>query len=263
MPLEEPNAEFTLKGNYPYDDHATAELKISEPVEYCVDWAVPHGATSIEVSIDGQPQQLQTLPSGYYRLQRTWTPGEVIRIAFEFPLRAHFQTGRDGVRWVAFTRGPLVLAQDITSQKDQPQFVVPVKQETDDAREWLEEPEQLKKWHAHLRPLLGDVPIFRLKGGREILLAPYFLAGSNGGGSRTFFPTVPVEERVTSSIAGGNSLPANRAEQADGSQATHLLLNVVLRNGKAFMLVVTAFRWRLSGSKCPCSLEARSPGRSP
>jgi len=186
--------DFSVEGNYPFSDEVRIRFDIPAPVELTVDWILPAGAESLEIAVDGKRQALHPTGFGYHRLARTWTPGETIRVSFDFPLRAHFQTGRDGVRWVSFSRGPIVLAQDVTSQKDQPQVVLAVEAKTADATEWLEPADaSTLRRHQHLLHLLGKVPVYRIKGDREIILVPYYLAGTYGGGVRTMFPTAHAD----------------------------------------------------------------------
>ena len=92
---------------------------------------------------------------------------------------------------LALLPGVTVLAQDVTTQIDQPQIVLEVKEETKDATEWIGTAGagSLRR-HKHLEHLLDKVPVYRIKGGRAIILVPYYLAGTFGGGVRTMFPTV-------------------------------------------------------------------------
>jgi len=104
---------------------------------------------------------------------------------------AHVKSGRDGVRWVAFSRGPIVLAQEITAQSDQPQVVLPIQGKTLDASEWLEPVEaSVPRRRKNLRSRYGKVPVYRLRvpTHRNVFLIPYYLAGATGGPVRTMFP---------------------------------------------------------------------------
>ena len=60
-----------------------------------------------------------------------------------------------------------------------------------DGIQWIEpaDARSLRR-HPHLEHLLDKVPVYRIKGDREIILVPYCLAGTFGGGVRTMFPTV-------------------------------------------------------------------------
>jgi hypothetical protein len=125
-----------------------------------------------------------------------------VALQFDFPLRAHFQTASDGVRWVAFSWGPLALAQSVLAQTDHPENVLPVEQESEDGNRWLEP--EISSGNASLPsdnaaeegspgpaavPVRAAAPSWRLKTPRKIILVPYFLAGTERGGVRTMFPT--------------------------------------------------------------------------
>jgi len=177
-------ARLAVEGDYPFGDHAKLTLESKRPIELKLDLRIPVGVDRVEVVADGRLQQLRETPLGYRRLQRTWKPGEVVTLGFDMPVKAHFHTGRDGTRWVVFTRGPLVLAQDVPTRKAQSQVALVVEKETDDASKWIE-------------PIGGrmpnDPPAWRLKVEPDIVLVPYYFAGSTGGGIRTMFPTRQAE----------------------------------------------------------------------
>jgi hypothetical protein len=168
---------IAIDGNYPFDDHVSIKLELSRPVEFPVDFMLPEGADSIAVAIEGQQQTLTGTPTGHHRLLRTWQPGETVEVTFGFPLKAHFHTGRDGGRWVAFTRGPLALAQDAGDAAADPEPAVAIQQEQEDAAGWLEP----------VAPEAGSQGVaYRVKGTTAVVI-PYYLAGSTGGGVRTLF----------------------------------------------------------------------------
>ena len=173
-------ARLVVGGEYPFHEHATLTLESKQPIELTLDFRVPIGVDALEVTLDGGRQPLRKTPLGYRRLQRTWRPGETVTLGFDMPVKAHFHTGRDGTRWVVFTRGPLVLAQDILTQEDQSQVVLIVEEETDDASRWVEPVGE---------PIPNEPPAWRLRMERDILLVPYCFAGSTGGGVRTMFAT--------------------------------------------------------------------------
>ncbi len=186
--------KFVVEGNYPFEEELAIRVDVSEPTELVLDLILPVGAKSIQVNIDGERQVLERQASGYHRLARVWKPGEKVRVKFEFKLSARFHTSREGTRWVSFMRGPIVLAQDVTAQTDQPQVVLAAKAETEDATEWIEPADSRSlRRHRNLAPLAGKVPIYRIKGDRGIILVPYYLAGTFGGGVRTMFPTVRAD----------------------------------------------------------------------
>jgi DUF1680 family protein len=164
-----------IEGNYPFEDRAFFRLELTKPSPFAVDFRIPAGAERIEVFAGGRKQPLRPLPSGFLRLFRTWRPDETVLVRFHFPPAASFHSARDGRRWVAFTRGPLVLAQDAGSRVNDDEFALPVPRESRDGGLWLE-----------LQAGSGAVSC-RLKGTGAVLV-PYYEAGSRGGAVRTFFP---------------------------------------------------------------------------
>ncbi|MCP5115392.1 MAG: hypothetical protein GY953_31575, partial [bacterium] len=133
-----PARGIVIEGNYPFEDHVSLKLDLSQPAEFSVDLMPPEGAASMTVVVDGQQQSLVERASGFLRLQRTWQPGETVEMKFDFPLKAHFHSGRDGGRWVAFTRGPLTLAQDVADGSAGGELELVTEGETEDASIWLE-----------------------------------------------------------------------------------------------------------------------------
>ena len=170
---------LTIEGNYPFDDQVTLKLGLARPVRLAVDFRLPEDTTALAVTIDGEPQSLVKTATGFYRLERTWKPGETVRVKFAFALKAHFHAGRNSENWVAFTRGPLVLAQDVTDPKASPP-VISAGPADKDATSLLEPVRDA-----------GSDPMtcaYRLKG-TSVVLVPYYQAGSHGAGVRTLFKT--------------------------------------------------------------------------
>jgi len=173
-------ARIVLEGEYPFREQAALTLESERALELTIDFRVPAGVDSLEVTVDSQSLTLRATPLGYLRLRRVWRPGEEALIRFDMPPKAHFRTGRNGERWVTFTRGPLALAQDVRSEKGRPPNVLKNAQESEDVRLWLEPIDQ---------PVPNELPAWRFKAAREIVLVPYYFAGGTGGGVRTMFPT--------------------------------------------------------------------------
>jgi DUF1680 family protein len=152
-------------------------LDIPAPAQFSVDFRVPAGADGLEIKIEGIAHAAARTASGFYRITRTWAPGERIRIGFQFPVRAHLQRARDGRMWVAFTRGPLALAQGSATRTDDTEIARPKGASLDDGSLWLQSIEAGK----------AGVPQFQIKG-TGIVLLPYFQAGGDGSSVRTYFP---------------------------------------------------------------------------
>ena len=140
-------------------------LALAQPARFAVDFRVPAGAAGLEVIAGGKKQKLTPTAAGFLRLSRVWAPEETVLVRFDFPVRAHVHRDRDGKRWVAFTRGPLALAQDAPGQNADEAHAIAIPPGKVDAREVLQRVEAA-----------GTV------------LVPYYQAGAHGGAVRTFFP---------------------------------------------------------------------------
>ncbi len=104
--------KLTIRGDYPFANRASIALEMAKPASFPIDFAPGFGAKALRVEVDGKAQQTQLQPSGFYRVRRTWEPGARIEVIFDFPVTAHVRQGRDQRRWVAFSRGPIVLAAE-------------------------------------------------------------------------------------------------------------------------------------------------------
>jgi DUF1680 family protein len=195
---------IVVEGNYPFEPRCSLRIESQMPEEFAVDFRMPSRATKLEIRVNGQPFEPAKTSAGYYRVRRDWQPNDQIDVAFDFPLRAHFETASDNDRWVAFSWGPLTLAQTIEKQTDHPQNVLVIEKESDDGNKWLQRElstngessvvtdavEVLDTDRSKASSATVQWPLsWRLKTPRRIILTPYFQAGANGGGVRTMFPT--------------------------------------------------------------------------
>lgn len=198
--------ELVVEGGYPLEPACRVRLDLTRPATFALDLRVPAGVSRVDVAVNGTPQAAERTATGFLRLRREWQPGDRVDVAFDFTLGSHFQTASDGLRWVAFTWGPLALAQTVALQTDQPELVLVVPQESADGGRWLtpQEAAPAARQPAATTDAIEEldtnkptpapavsVPTWRLNAPRKVLLIPYFLAGSAGGGVRGMFPTRP------------------------------------------------------------------------
>jgi len=198
------SGHIVVQGRYPFAPECTMRLELRAPATFAVDFRLPAGATAMEMKINDTRQEPVRTESGFFRVQREWKPGDRVSLKFDFPLRARFQTASDGVRWVAFSWGPLALAQSLVKQTDEPQNVLIIEQESEDGSLWLTPERAAGNSPAPSADAIEEldtnaaatadaataaVPSWRLKTPRKVIMVPYFMAGANGGGVRTMFPT--------------------------------------------------------------------------
>ena len=166
---------LSIEGGYPFEDRASIELDLATAEEFAVDFRLPDGTESLAVSIDGETQQLNAMPSGFLRLERVWQPGETIEVEFAFAVEAHLSTDRDGGKWATFTRGPLTLAEDVEADA------------ASDVRIGSNDESELAGWLEPVAEEFDSRPTYRIRDSDSVLI-PYYLAGSTGNGVRTMFP---------------------------------------------------------------------------
>ncbi|MFO1491418.1 MAG: DUF6805 domain-containing protein, partial [Kiritimatiellia bacterium] len=65
-------------------------------------------AGAFTVAINGKPEPVESIPSSYAAIRRTWRNGDIIEVGL--PMRTTVERLPDGSDWVAILRGPIVLA---------------------------------------------------------------------------------------------------------------------------------------------------------
>ncbi len=106
------NLGLTLRQETAFPDEARTKLrlKLKQPAEFALHirhprW-VARGAFSVKVN--GQSVAVASAPSSYAQLRRQWRDGD--RVEVELPMQTTVERLPDGSDWVAFLRGPIVLA---------------------------------------------------------------------------------------------------------------------------------------------------------
>jgi DUF1680 family protein len=60
---------------------------------------------------------------GNYEIKGAWEKGDIITVDLQYQLKAHTQRGEDNLAWVAFTYGPITLAQKTLDLKTDEPFM--------------------------------------------------------------------------------------------------------------------------------------------
>jgi DUF1680 family protein len=169
-------AEIKVTGNYPFSPRIGIRFEEAGGKDFALEFRNPGDARLTSARINGEHIALSKNDRGFHRISRAWKTGDEIAVEFEYLLESHIETPKDGRKWVAFTYGPWALAQKIDKGADvaEPFAAKDVPSET--ASEWLE-PCPAEQ---------GVAPRFRIKG-TDILLEPFYSAGSDRAGPRTYF----------------------------------------------------------------------------
>ncbi len=152
---------------FPDEASTTLRLECEEPVELALCIRHPYWAEKgLAVSVNGERVSVESTPSSYAVVRRTWQDGD--RIDVELPMTLRLEAMLDNPKRVAVLYGPIVLAGDLGAVDDpeavQPDFV-PV---------FITEGRPVEEWVTSM----GDAPlVFRTQGvgrPREVTMQPFF-----------------------------------------------------------------------------------------
>ena len=95
---------------FPDEPRTSLRLHLDKPATFTLHLRHPGwvSAAAFAVRVNGQPVEVESAPSSYAELRRTWRDGD--RVDIELPMRTTVDRLPDGSDWVALQRGPIVLA---------------------------------------------------------------------------------------------------------------------------------------------------------
>jgi DUF1680 family protein len=175
LPSKAGNAHITIAGDFPFKPEIEIRFDASDGKTFPLAFRTPVGARLESVHVNGKSVVPSFTDRGFHQITRQWEKGDTLAVEFEYLLNSHIQSGQGKKKWIAFTYGPWALAQEtqdgltldepfkgLDAQSEDPlMLIVP-----------LEAP--------------GAMPSVRIRGTKTTLI-PYYLAGSKGTGSRTYF----------------------------------------------------------------------------
>ena len=110
--LWEPESGMVLTQDtaFPDEERTRLTLMLKEPVPFTLYLRHPGwvAAGAFTVVINGKPEAVESTPSSYAAIRRTWRSGDTIEVGL--PMRTTVERLPDGSDWVAILRGPIVLA---------------------------------------------------------------------------------------------------------------------------------------------------------
>ncbi len=101
------------KTDYPFDGAVDLKINAEKAVKFPLYLRIPGWAEGARVEIDGKPVQEAVKPGTFLKLERTFTPGTVVRLNFPMKVRRE-ETVQNGI---ALVRGPLVYSLRIAEEK--------------------------------------------------------------------------------------------------------------------------------------------------
>ncbi len=122
--LNWPAKGLKLRQETKYPDESTSKLVFTcqQPVKLMIQIRHPAWATSgLQVSVNGEKQNLDSKPGTWAALDRTWQTGDTVDIALPFTLRT--EAFKDNPNRFALLNGPLVIAAQVDTRKPFPVVV--------------------------------------------------------------------------------------------------------------------------------------------
>ncbi|MYD97676.1 MAG: hypothetical protein F4X98_09850 [Gammaproteobacteria bacterium] len=169
-----------VDGDFPAEPSAAIRFEGGCGRAFTCEFRLPAGTRLSAVRVNGTSTEVTVNERGFHELHRRWESGDVLAIEAEFELHTHIQSGEGGQQWVAFTRGPIALAQRVSAIPDEEPF---------DGRR----PEAAQDMLAESAD--GSLEI----AGTGLKLMPYLLTCADDSGPKTYFrcgPRRPVDERA-------------------------------------------------------------------
>lgn len=106
------NLGLTLRQEtaFPDEAHTKLTLKLKQPAEFTLHIRHPQwvAAGAFSIKVNGQVVAVPSAPSTYAEVRRQWRDGDRVEVAL--PMQTTVERLPDGSDWVAFLRGPIVLA---------------------------------------------------------------------------------------------------------------------------------------------------------
>ena len=183
-------AKVKVTGNFPISPNITIRFEEASGESFALEFRDPVDSQLKSARINGQEIRLSKNDRGYYQLRRPWETDDALALEFEYLLRSHAETPKNAQSWVAFTYGPCALAQTTNRGVPLDEPFAEKDISSGPASEWLEPDAALE----------GAEPRFRVKN-TNIVLGPYYGAGSKETGPRTYFKTGQILPDTSESSA--------------------------------------------------------------
>lgn len=180
-----------ISGNFPYANKTTFNLNVDFKKKFKVEFRMPANTSLNSVLVNNKQVKFIRNQRGKYEINGSWKKGDMIEINYQFNLKVHEEIGEEGKRWVAFTYGPLALAEKLNSKND---FSIDRDQFNRTVGSKLVRPEPFININTKNKNVLLDklIPIegsqsrFKIAES-DIELMPYYKTASNYSGPRTYF----------------------------------------------------------------------------
>ena len=180
------------KSNFPFGNETNISLNLDNEKEFVLEFRIPKNTVLKKVKINNVEINSKKNDRGQFEVKRYWGKNDQINIIYSFQLKAHIQSGELNQNWLAYTYGPITLAEKLNSQKDFTSKGDKYKRSIKNKLMSENEPFQnsnineAKFYLDKVSITDNDKLMFRILN-TGILLEPYFQTGSTFSGPRTYF----------------------------------------------------------------------------
>jgi len=176
LPAKYGKAKFRITGNFPYRSEIEICCDEAGVEKFTLEFRDPLNAHLKSTQLNGENMTVKKNKRGFYLINRAWKKGDRITLDYDYHLRIHPVIPKEGQRWVGFIYGPWSLAQKIKKGADVSEPFVGMDIPSTSVLKWLERYQATE----------GMLPKFRIKD-TQIVLEPFYMAGSQTSGPRTYF----------------------------------------------------------------------------
>jgi DUF1680 family protein len=113
-----------VESAFPYEGEVAITLSPAQSKSFPVELVIPKNTSFQNVKVNGIAAAGSINKRGNYEINGTWNQGDTITIGTQYELIAHTQRGgENNLAWVAFTYGPIALAQETLDLKTDEPFI--------------------------------------------------------------------------------------------------------------------------------------------
>jgi uncharacterized protein len=114
---------ISVESAFPYEGKVTITLSPARSNSFPVELVIPENTSLKHVKVNGKSANGRINERGNYEIKGAWETGDIITFDTDYQLKAHTQRGEDNLAWVAFTYGPITLAQKTLDLKTDEPFM--------------------------------------------------------------------------------------------------------------------------------------------
>ncbi|MBI3987116.1 MAG: glycoside hydrolase family 127 protein [Lentisphaerae bacterium] len=117
VPLENNNGlELLMDTDYPFEDCVRLELRLAQAARFPLELRIPTWVRGAVVTVNGAALDVVAQAGSMLKVEREWKSGDLVEIAFDFPLQLAWHREQGCVPGAAIQRGPLVFALPVEAR---------------------------------------------------------------------------------------------------------------------------------------------------